>query len=159
MNNLNQLEKPIKIPARRLKQLQRQFKYNYDNLSRDIFYRLDNESRLNLLNDEFQLDKGHIDLDILHGRLFQKRIFEANKQYIYTADFLHLSDKTNYQAHIQHNVYRTIAASLLTDCSLEEKAIILSKSVKTASCSYLDVLEISYNRLINLQRYTNQLSL
>lgn len=144
-----------KISIKRLIQLQREFKHNYENVSPKFFNSLDNKSKLDLLNDEFHFDKAIIDLEP-RFTLFNKKLSTFDKNYLYTTSFLQLSSNINDQIHVLHNVYRTIAAFNLTNCTLEEKATILSKSVKKITRSQIDLFKISCNRLNNLANYTNQ---
>ncbi|MBQ8522239.1 MAG: hypothetical protein IJ458_01075 [Clostridia bacterium] len=138
----------FKISFIKLKQLQKEFKFNYENLAREYFNKLDNDTQLILLNNEFQFDKDLIVEKNNKTKSLTKCISQKYTSYLYTTSFSMLD--TNLQGHIRHNVYRTISAMLLNDCSFEEKTILLSKSTNLSHYKSPSALQIATNRLTTL---------
>lgn len=146
MNN-----KPPKISMSRLSTILKQFEYNYNHHARDFFAILPDDVKIELLNDEFRYDKLVMRLltEKYKHSLF-KRLIPYNSQYLYTTDYEYITDY-NSRMHIRHNVYRTISAHLLTNCSLEEKAFVLSKSTSLKSYKDSANIEICIERLNSLE--------
>ena len=147
----------IKLPIKRTIKLQHQFNHNYKNLARDFFRNLDEDIQSQLLNMEFQLDKDF--LFILKSHDSEEDFFTKHISYFYTPSFERIPLEDGARVHIRHNLYRTIAAMLLTDCTFEEKVYILNKSNKHFNITSPKFFDIASQRLTNLEKHTNVHSL
>jgi len=143
----------MKISSRRLADRLEEFKYNYNHHARDLFHGLPDNIRYELLNEEFAHDKKIMCLlfDRCRHSLLKKMI-RYDSHYLYTTDYKSLSDEGN-KIHIRHNAYRTISAYLLYDCSLKEKAIVLSKSLDKKVINDKHAIKICIERLTALEEF------
>ncbi|MBQ7798675.1 MAG: hypothetical protein IJ371_06095, partial [Clostridia bacterium] len=138
--------------------LQKQFKYNYNHLAREFFYNLDKDIQDELLNIEFNFDKRLLLLS-RHSNLPYHRSSHRQIPYLYTSTFENLGGHKGAQVHIRHNLYRTISALLLDDCTIEEKSIILNKSIPLKYRYSTEVVALCEHRLNSLIKHTNQQTL
>ncbi|MFQ6724168.1 MAG: hypothetical protein ACLRFE_02410 [Clostridia bacterium] len=145
-----------KIPLLRLIKLNLEFKYNYKNEARRIYNGLDLETREQLLNSEFESDK-----DLNYSDKHNKRILPKLKRDYGTYDFRYATHINQlkadgfHQIHIRHNLYRTISASLLENCTIDEKAYILALNVKHCNLIIRDIYPTSLYNLIYLEDCLN----
>lgn len=136
----------VEISFSRLNKLQQQFNKNYNGIAREIFNNLDEDIRLQLLEDEFMFDKQIIMLvDSLNS--FHRSLKNSRFYYMYTPQYSQLGGYPNARIHVRHNAYRTISALLLDNCTFEEKALILSRSISKSKFKQSDVLDIATYRL------------
>jgi hypothetical protein len=143
-----------RVPLKRLHRLQSQFKNNY-NKAQDFFCTMTEDSQQKLLNQEFFYDKNFMIFNQEHSNLLSRMLTHYNVEYLYTPSVRQLKIHTGEIIHIYHNIFRTISAYLLEDCSMEEKIIILSKSMTSKYYKSQTILQIAEQRLKSLENYLN----
>ena len=141
----------------RLQSLKKRFLNNYKYAARENFMKLDRKTQLKILSNEFIHDKEMlITLDHLSPRLISRIIKQRGLEYLYATSYDGLKYDLSSQTHIRHNAYRTIAALLLQDCSMEEKALALSISMNRSHFKDKELLEIATARINNMINCINE---
>ena len=139
--------------------LQSQFKSNYKHKVKDFLKTISEEDYRKLLDLEFNNDKHYFsyayDCFAPSARLKSK----FNILYVYVPTYDQLTAKSGERTHVNHCLHRTISAYLLEDCTIEEKAIILSKFSYSKYYTNKAILQIAYGRLKNLDELINSYQL
>lgn len=145
------------ISSKRLKQLQKQFIYNYKNLSRQYFYSLTTDKQLKLLENEFINEKHVLVPSNYYNRLIRSRIRDDLASFLYCPTIHTLMANPDHFIHVRHNAYRTISAMLLKDCTIDEKILVLtcSTNVKTSSRILISCATSRLEVLANISQSTN----